>query len=277
VSYHTLIGIYAGFFANWIALIIGYVSIGFLFRFLNRSRKLDIAVFFVAMIALMLAHTYTWTVFVIIIPIFLLIMLRMKLYPRRSIFLLLAVVLSSVAVDVSKSALVDTNLAIQNDIRFIFEFGMGPGDYEGRLDVITFTIQQYLGGLFANFIILMLGIYWLVRCNHKHPSNILLFLSFSTGIIPLFIGDWLFLARLLYIIPFQLPAAIALATILHSGQVERKKISLQTNQLQKPRQLEMYEEGLPTPLISNKVIILVVFIWLISMSIKALTNLPPYA
>lgn len=202
-------------------------------------------------------------------------MLKMNFYPKRSALLLLIIILSTVAIDVSKSALVGTNLSIQNDVRFIFELGMGPSDFEGRLDTLTYTIQRYLGGLFANPIILLLGIYWLVRCNYKHPPNILLFLFLSTVIIPLFIGDWLIQARLLYIIPFQLPAAIALGAIIHQNSIKRKKLSAQTAQPQLRRQTD--KEALSTPLISNRVFVLVVFIWLISMSIKALANLPPYA
>jgi hypothetical protein len=91
-------------------------------------------------------------------------------------------------------------------------------------------------------------------------------------VIPLFIGDWLIQARLLYVIPFQLPAAIALATIMSKNHVERRSPK-RTNQQQ---EMQMDSKTLSTRLISNRMIVLVVFIWLISMSIKELANLPPY-
>jgi hypothetical protein len=266
------VGVYAGFFANWIALIIGYISIAFLFRFLKRPDKSNLVIFFAAMIALMLAHIYTWTVFSIIIVIFLLVMLKTNLYRKRSVLMLLTVILFTVAIDASKSALVGSNLAIQNDLRFVFELGTGDSDFEGRWNTLVYTIQRYLGGLFANPIILLLGIYWLFKCNYKHPSNILILLFFSTVIIPLFIGDWLIQARLLYVIPFQIPAAIALATLMSQNQVERNGLK-RTYQHQ---ELQLDSKALSMPLISNRMIVLVVFIWLISMSIKALANLPPY-
>jgi hypothetical protein len=239
---------------------------------LNKSRNLDLGIFFAVMIVLMLVHVYTWTVFSIIIVIFLLIVLKMSLYPRRNVLVLFIVILSIVIIDISKASLLDTNLAIQNDLRFVFELGMGDSDFEGRWNTLTYTIQRYLGGLFASPIILQLGIYWLVKCNYKHPSNILLFLFFSTVVIPLFVGDWLIQARLLYVIPFQLPAAIALATIMGKNQVERSSPE-RTNQQQ---EMQMDSKTLSTRLISNRMIVLVVFIWLISMSIKELANLPPY-
>ena len=39
MSFHILVGIYAGLYANWIALIFGYLSLIFLFRYLKKSEK----------------------------------------------------------------------------------------------------------------------------------------------------------------------------------------------------------------------------------------------
>lgn len=267
VSYHILIGIYAGFFANWIGLIIGYVSVGFMFKSLRRSKKLDLAFFFVGMIGLMLTHVYTWTVFVLIISIFLILLLRMKVYPKRVIFILLIIVLTTVVIDVSKSALLGTNLSIQNDLRFLPELETTSNNLV-VWDTLVNTVQRFLGGLFANPIILLLGIFWLIRCNYKHPANILLFIFFSTGIASLFISgsDWMIQARLLYFIPIQLPAAIALSLIINQNKY-RRNITMMNDQLGR--------EAYLSSLAYNRVIVCVVFIWLISMSIKALANLPP--
>ena len=46
-----------------------------------------------------------------------------------------------------------------------------------------------LGGIFSNFIIYILVIYWALRSNIKEPSNVFLFIFLSIGIIPIFIGD----------------------------------------------------------------------------------------
>src|ERR671919_1657700 len=56
VSYHTLVGIYAGFYANWLALIVGYVSIAFLFRYLRTGRHFDIILFSALLIRVLLFH-----------------------------------------------------------------------------------------------------------------------------------------------------------------------------------------------------------------------------
>ena len=61
VSFHTLVGIYAGFYANWLALIVGYISIVFLFRYLRSGRPSDIVIFSILLIGVLFLHVYTWT------------------------------------------------------------------------------------------------------------------------------------------------------------------------------------------------------------------------
>src|ERR671919_924668 len=75
VSYHTLVGIYAGFYANWLALIVAYISIIFLFRYLRAGRPFDIVVFSILLIAVLFFHVYTWTILAAVAGIFLLTML----------------------------------------------------------------------------------------------------------------------------------------------------------------------------------------------------------
>ena len=45
VSFQTLMGAYAGYYANWIALIIGYLGFVFLFRFLKKPVKMNLILF----------------------------------------------------------------------------------------------------------------------------------------------------------------------------------------------------------------------------------------
>jgi hypothetical protein len=74
ISYHTLVGIYAGFYANWLALIVGYISIAFLFRYLRTGRHFDIILFSGLLIGVLLLHVYTWTVLAAVAGVFLIAM-----------------------------------------------------------------------------------------------------------------------------------------------------------------------------------------------------------
>src|SRR5918996_1804721 len=75
VSFHTLVGIYAGFYANWLALIVGYISIAFLFRYLRTGRHFDIILFSALLIGVLLFHVHTWTVLAAVAGVFLVAML----------------------------------------------------------------------------------------------------------------------------------------------------------------------------------------------------------
>ena len=102
ISFHTLIGIYAGFYANWFALIIGYLSFVFLIKFLKKPSKLNLIVYSTLIILLPFSHVYTWTVLIIVMGIFLAVMLKFNYYSRKSIILLLLVILSSVVIDAAR-------------------------------------------------------------------------------------------------------------------------------------------------------------------------------
>ena len=95
ISFQNLVGIYAGSYANWLALIVGYLSIAFLFRSLKRTSKLNVGLFLVLLITLFFTHIYTWSILTIVMGIFLLVLLKTKYYERKNIIILLVVLSSS--------------------------------------------------------------------------------------------------------------------------------------------------------------------------------------
>jgi hypothetical protein len=240
VSFHILIGIYAGFYANWFALIIGYLMFVFLIRFLKAPSKLNFAIYSLLIVILLFSHVYTWSVLSIVVGIFLAVMFKLSYYPKKSIILLLLVVLSSVAIDVARMTVTGSASGIEQDIS-IAKSGLGLAQFALRWSNLIDTTQNYLGSIFSNFIVLILGIYWLFRSNLREPSTIFLVIFLSLGIIPLFFGDWIVQSRVLYNIPFQIPAAIAFTYIKNQAK-------------------------------NNNIILIPICIWLIAMSIRAASN-----
>ena len=213
VSFQTLIGIYGGSYANWFALIIGYLAIVFLFKYLKRSTKLDFVIYSILMILLLFSHIYTWTILSLVMGVFLLSMLfRLKSnhYRKKSVILLLLVILSSVIIDVGRMTITGSASGIEQDIEKA-QGGSGLDQFVQRWDNLYFLTLIYLGGQFSNFIYFMLALYWLFRSNLQEPSNIFLVIFLSIGIIPIIFGNVVMQSRILYDIPFQIPAAIGLA------------------------------------------------------------------
>jgi hypothetical protein len=223
ISYHTLVGIYAGFYANWLALIIGYTSIAFLFRYLRTGRVSDIIAFSTLLIGVLLLHVYTWTVLAAVAGIFLIAMLVIQnkknknkinnnnpfIKSRRMIIWLLLAILVSIGVDIAKVSLTGSSGGVEQDIEFA-QRSLGIEQFNLRSLILDATMHGSLGGVFSNFIILLLGLFWVLRSNMRDPGTIFLMIFLSAGLVPLYIGSWTLQVRVLYDIPFEIPAAIAL-------------------------------------------------------------------
>jgi hypothetical protein len=71
-------------------------------------------------------------------------------------------------------------------------------------------MHDSLGAVFSNFIILVLGLIWVLKSNLREPGTVFLMIFLSIGLIPLFFGNWTLQARIFYNIPFEIPAALSL-------------------------------------------------------------------
>jgi hypothetical protein len=238
VSFHTLIGIYSGIYANWFALIIGYLSLVFLIRFLKAPSKPNLLVYSTLLILLVFAHAYTWTMLTLFTGIFLVVTYKLNFYPRKNVIILLIVVLSSVAIDVARSILTGTGSGIQDDVG---RARMAGTEQSALLWTnLTDTVQNYAGGLFGSFIILTLGVYWFFRSNSRELSSIFILIFLIMAILPLLFGDGVIQSRMLYDIPFQIPAAIGLT----------------------------YLKRRP----NGMLVILPICVWLLAMSVRSVSN-----
>lgn len=243
MSFQVLVGVYAGFYANWFAIIIGYLSLVFLFKYLKRPSKFNFFIYSTLTVLLLLSHVYTWSMIAIVTGVFLVVMLSLNYYRRRNLILLLLVVLSSAAIDAIKASLTGSSGGIVGDIH-ISNAALGYKQFALRWNNLLDSTRIFLGGLFGNFIVLSLGLYWLFRANHLKPFNIFIMIFLSVGIITLFFGDWVVQSRVFYNVPFQIPAAIALNYIIKQG-------------------------------FRGTMILLPICIWLIAVSIVVLSNMNP--
>jgi hypothetical protein len=125
VSFQTLIGIYAGFYANWFALIIGYFSIVYLFKFLKDPSRLNFIAYSVLVILLLFTHVYTWSILAVVMATFLIVMLKMNYYRRRYVILLLLSILFSVIIDNIRMSMTGSTGGIEADFQIYNYYGLG--------------------------------------------------------------------------------------------------------------------------------------------------------
>jgi hypothetical protein len=225
VSLHTLIGIYGGLYANWLGLIVGYISIAFLFRYLRSGRLSDIVVFSILLIGVLFTHVYTWTVLAAVSGTFLVVMLLVVLwnkkkkrdknsnisnhFTKRRITWLLVAILLSIVVDVTRVSLTSSSGGVEQDIQ-LAGTNFGLEQFNMRWRILHATAHESFGGVFSNFIILILALFWVLKSNMRNPGTVFLMIFLSVGLLPLYIGSLTLQTRLFYDIPFEIPAAIAL-------------------------------------------------------------------
>jgi hypothetical protein len=210
ISFQTLIGIYSGFYGNWLAIILGYLAFALIIRYLKKPSKIILASLAVVMTGVLLAHVYTWSIVISVAYVFLFVLHVLHYYPRKQFILLYLILASSIAVDVLKSSLTGSSTGLEADVSIGFSQGLGISQFSDRLRTLADTVFTYYGGVYANVAILGLAMYWLIRCKMRELSSVFMLIFLSTALVPLYIGDWVILSRVLYNIPFQIPAAISL-------------------------------------------------------------------
>lgn len=215
VSFQPLIGIYAGLYANWLSLIIGYLSFVFLIKYLKVQNKKSLFIYLTLIISLLFVHVYTWSIIAIITSIFLICMLKfnLKYYHKKSIALLLLIILCSVVVDITRGIVIGSSGGIEKDFDVATTTGAGIQQFASRWSSLSHTIYTIVGGQFSNFIVLTLGIYWILISDLHSSSTILIVICLSVGLVAFLFGSTTIQTRIFYDIPFQIPAAIAISDI----------------------------------------------------------------
>ena len=145
--------------------------------------------------------------------VFLVVSLIFVYYPRKRVILLLLIVLSSVVVDVVRTTATGASGGVERGVQLGLN-NVGIEKITQSWINLVETTQHKLGSIFGNFIILMLGLYWLLQSDLKIHFNLFLAIFLSIGILPSLFSNWIIQHRIFYDIPFQIPAAIALTYIM---------------------------------------------------------------
>jgi len=122
-------------------------------------------------------------------------------------------------VDIARVSLTGSSGGLEQDIE-IAQRILALENFDLRWQILNVTMHDSLGGVFSNFIILILGLVWVLKSNLRNPSDIFLMIFLSIGLVPLFFGNWTVQARVFYDVPFEIPAALALYYIsMRSGRM----------------------------------------------------------
>jgi hypothetical protein len=229
VSFQLMIGVYGGLYANWIALVIGTFAVWLAVRYLDTGGKKFLVAFSVIMLALLLSHSYTWTIFTAFLILFLLVLRWKKVSGSKQVRDLLIIIACIIAIDFIKGIALESLSAVQLNISVAESHEVGlVSPFGDRWSVLVRTVEVFLGGIFSNMVILLLVLYFTVMFKIKNKVGYFTTVFLSLGMIAIIFGDKIVQSRILYDIPFQIPAGLALANIfvLRHGKVAAMVIGL---------------------------------------------------
>ncbi len=212
ISFHVLVGIYGGLYANWFTLIFVNLSILFLMRSLRVPSKMNITLFSILLIVVLFSHEPTWPIVTLVLFIFLTTLFIVKPSLKKRVGYLLIGTMPSFMIELFKTIFIRQSGVIKN-VSFASSQGLGVQDVPTIWNNLVISVHTYLAGQFSNSIIFGLVIYWVLSCTFKDKSNILIIIFLSIVVLPILFGDPEVIGRVLYEIPFQIPAAVALTQI----------------------------------------------------------------
>jgi hypothetical protein len=220
-SFQVLGGTYSGYYANWVGLIVMYLSLYSLIKYLRGHKTRLMLVSYVALaIVLMFVHSYTWSILIIFTSVFVIVLYFKRLINRRTIVTILIVLVILLVFDLAKGSLGLGRGAIGNNFFTIDRTGTGTEQIELRWSNLVRTVQVYIGGIYSNIFVLSTAFLGSILLYQKRLyGGIFVLVFMSLGVLPLFFGDREIIARFFYDIPFQIPAAVALYWFHRQGLV----------------------------------------------------------
>ncbi len=212
VSFHFVVGMYAGFFANWLALVTSYMAFLFLVRAWEKPSKLHYIAFLSITILTLFIHVYTWSYLIASVVLFLTIsyLIHRKQHDKIiKVGILAAIVATNVALDFAKTNYLGTAGGLESDLD-IAQKGAGVQQFLLRWNNLQYTFHTYVGGYFTNAAMLLLALIWVLKARYENGFDRVLLASMFVGALPILFGNFAMQTRIFYNIPIQIPAALML-------------------------------------------------------------------
>ncbi len=220
VSPHVMVGIYAGLFANWLALIVSFLAVYEILRYRKTLHYRYLIILVILLLILRFTHVYTWVVMTPVMIIFTgIIIFRgngKDLESRvRDLIICSLIFMIPFAVGMGVNWYTEMgNLGGKSTNFNNFFQGLSMENLNNIRETLNYSINIQNGGAVGNAIILGLGVGWIYYFNKFGDLSIFISLLLLFSIIPVFFGNDIIQTRIIYNIPFQIPAAVTLYYIL---------------------------------------------------------------
>ena len=121
---------------------------------------------------------------------------------------LVGVIAASIITDVAKSAYFSTSSGLTAD-SFLAGRSFELGNFNSKWEALDFTLKAYVGGFLSHPGILMLALVWALKSSHHRGFERMILSMMFVLSVPLLFGTTVIQARLLYVVPFFIPAVLS--------------------------------------------------------------------
>ena len=206
-SFDATVGMWAGFFANWLAIVEAYIFLAVLLGFLRASSRSKFVILTLLSIGMLLTHPWTGAVVLSVSAVFVISVWRDSRKPIlvKSLALLLTI---SMVVYIAKSIFVEGLATAQYTSAGLS--GSGVSQFLDFWPNLIYTIFVYFDGILANAIILGLSVVAMIYLRFPDRFERLLIVWVTIGSLPFTLLTSGLQARLLYDLPLPILTSIGL-------------------------------------------------------------------
>lgn len=225
-SFQVTVGMFGGFFSNWVGLIFLYLSWGFLFWSLRRGSWSLLGAAALFQIGVLFAHVETWEMTIGILAVFLIVTFARSLKNKNGLSdvkMLFTFLVASAVAGVVRS------IALGNSFAFTQAGQLSQAhlslDFAGQFWILDRTLQIEMGISFMNPVLLLLAfVGGLVLAFDDRLVSRFLNACIVAATVPFIFGDWFIQPRILYDLPVQVLACVGLLVLLKlTGSLVEKR------------------------------------------------------
>jgi len=219
-SFQIVAGINAGFYANWFALIELNIFLGLFLKSIEYKKKISkySIISTILLVAILFTHSATWIVIIASLSTYIIITFAGRTIKRYEAIIVSQIILVNIITALIKNNILQSQTTTQIAQSMTPQFSYTNLFQVFRTLNVTFT--YFLGGAYANPIILIIATIGLFHIAKNRQKLYQLLLSIT---IVCTLGTFvtsatfpeIFQSRFIYLIPFQVLAAIGFKAILN--------------------------------------------------------------
>ena len=204
VSFYTTVGLWGGYYANWLALTFAFVFATLLLGFTRTPTVSRLAGMLVCSTALFLTHPWTWVLFATVSLLFALTIWR-ETHKFVYVQSMIGIIMAGVILDVAKSLIFTTPTVAADIATKTPNSSVLFGFWNNLVQAVLYTHS----GLMADWLVLGLGTLAVLVLRFKDGFERLLLLWAAIPSIPFIALDSYNQARILYDLPTPILTTIA--------------------------------------------------------------------